>query len=98
MDQPSIFEDGESIQQLRSENFDELCAEALELVLLDQLVQVGREQLKHQAQMVFVDERVPQSKNVVLIMRVALLVQLRSRTISKCSDSHIQTDSPAPVL
>ena len=46
MDQPSIFEDGESIQQLRGEDLHELGAEALELVLFDEFVQVGRQQLE----------------------------------------------------
>ena len=49
MDQPSIFEDGESIQQLRGEDLHELGAEALELVLFDEFVQVRRQQLEDEA-------------------------------------------------
>ena len=48
----------------------------MELVLLDELVQVGRQQLKDKAQVVFVDERVPESKDVMLVVWVALLVEL----------------------
>lgn len=40
MNQPCILEHSEGIQQLSSEYFDELCAQTLELVLFDELVQV----------------------------------------------------------
>ena len=59
MDEPGLLKDCEGIEKLRSEDLDKLRAKTLELVLLDQLVQVGREELKNETQVVFVDERVP---------------------------------------
>ena len=56
MYEPCVFQHGERVQKLGREDLDQLRAEALELVLLDKLVQVGREQLEDEAQMVFVDE------------------------------------------
>lgn len=56
MNQPGFLQHRECVQELRRKDLYELRAEALELVLLDQLVQVGREQLEDEAQMVFVDE------------------------------------------
>jgi hypothetical protein len=40
MYQPSILKDSQGVQQLRHEYFDELCAQTLELILFDELVQV----------------------------------------------------------
>ena len=76
MYQPRVLEDRERVEQLRREHLDELRAEALELVLLDELVQVRAEQLKHETQVVLVDERVAQAQDVVLVLGVALVVQL----------------------
>ncbi len=59
MDEPCLLQDSERIQELRGEDLHELGAEALELVLLDQLVQVRREELKDETQVIFVNERVP---------------------------------------
>lgn len=42
MDQTSIFQDRHGVQQLRCEDFDKLSAQALELILLDEFVKVGR--------------------------------------------------------
>ena len=58
MDEPGLLENCQCIQQLSCEDFHELCTQALELVLLDELVQIGRQQLKHQTQVVLVDEGV----------------------------------------
>ena len=55
----------------------------MELVLLDELVQVGRQQLKDKAQVVFVDERVSESQNVVLVVWITLLVELGGRAENK---------------
>ena len=38
MDQPSIFEDRQTLEKLLCEYFDELGTKTLELVLLDELV------------------------------------------------------------
>ena len=59
MYEPRILEHSECIQKLCREDLDQLRAEALELVLLDELVQIRREQLEHKTQVVLVDEGVP---------------------------------------
>lgn len=59
VDQPSLLEDSESIQQLGSEDLDQLCTQPLELVLLDELIQVRGQTLEDEAKMVLVDERIP---------------------------------------
>jgi hypothetical protein len=46
------------------------------LVLLDEFVEVRAEQLKDEAQMRAVDERVAQSQDVVLVVRIRVFVQL----------------------
>ena len=79
MDQARVLEHGERVEELRGKDLDELRAEALELVLLDELVQIRREQLEHEAQVVPVDERVTQTQDVVLVVRIALVVQLFAR-------------------
>jgi len=56
MNQPGILQYGHRVQQLRHEHFDELCAEALELVLLDELIQIRRQQFEYKAQMTSMDE------------------------------------------
>ena len=97
MNEARLLEHGERVQQLRGEHLDELRAEALELVLLDQLVQVGREQLENETQVVFVDERVPQSENVVLVMWIALLVELL-REVNLEFYCKFKSNALAPVL
>lgn len=59
MYQSCFFQDGHGVQQLCREHLHELSAETLELVLLDQLVQVGRQEFEDQTQMVLVDEGIP---------------------------------------
>ena len=59
MNEAGLFEYRERVQKLCRKDLHELSAETLELVLLDQLVQVGREELENETQVVFVDERVP---------------------------------------
>ena len=59
MNEAGLLEYRERVQKLRREDLHELSTETLELVLLDKLVQVGREELENETQVVFVDERVP---------------------------------------
>ena len=58
VNQPRFFENRQSVQELRREHFDKLCAKTLELILLDELVQVGRQQLEHETQVILVNERI----------------------------------------
>lgn len=83
MYEASFLQHCERIEELRSEDLNELCAKTLELILLDQLVEVGREQFEDEAQVIFVDERISQPENVVLVVRIALLVQLSPRSVDE---------------
>ena len=58
MDQARLLEYGKRIQELGREHLDELGTETLELILLDQLVKVARQQLKDETQMAAMNERV----------------------------------------
>lgn len=77
MYQSCVLQYCEGVQQLRREDLHELCAEPLELVLLDKLVEIRRKQLEHETQVILVDEGVPQPQNVMLVVRIALVVQLK---------------------
>ena len=50
--EPCVFQNGERVQKLGREDLDQLRAEALELVLFDELVQVDAQQLHRNAQVV----------------------------------------------
>ena len=59
-----FFEDRQRVQELCRENFDKLGAQPTERVLLDELVEIGREQFEDETQMAFVDERVAKAEDV----------------------------------
>lgn len=75
MNELRVLKNRQSIQQLGREHLHQLCAEALKLVLLNELVEITGQKLKHKAQVSFVDERVTQSEDVMLIVCVVLHVQ-----------------------
>lgn len=62
---------------------NECRAQSAELVLLDELVKVHAEQLKHQTQMLPVNEGIFQAQNVVVIVLVVLAVELRRNSQSR---------------
>jgi hypothetical protein len=64
---------------LTHEDLDQLRAQTLELILLDQLVKVRREKLKDEAQVASVDERIAETENVVFVVRIARFVELELR-------------------
>ena len=78
MNEASLLEYRERVQKLRREDLHELRAEALELVLLDKLVQIDAKQLKNQAQMLSVDKGILQPQQMMVIVLVHLFVQLGS--------------------
>lgn len=59
MNQFRLIENGQGVKELRGENLDELSAQPAERILLDQLVQVRREQLEDKTQVTLVDKGVP---------------------------------------
>ena len=42
MNQPGVFQNRQTLEELLRKDLDELCAESFELILLDQFVKVGR--------------------------------------------------------
>ena len=74
--QTCILQDSHGVQKLCHEDLDQLRAQALELVLLDELVQVGRKQLEYETEMVLVNEGIPQAENMMFVMRIALIIEL----------------------
>lgn len=76
MDQSCFLEDGESIEKLSHEDFDELGAETLKLILFDEFVEVGGEELKDETEVVSVDKRVTEAEDVVFVGGIESLVQL----------------------
>lgn len=71
-----VFKDRERIEELSHEHFDELGAQALELILLDQFVKIARKQLEDKAKMTSVDKGVAQSKNVMFVGWIAVFIEL----------------------
>lgn len=56
VDQSRIFENRETIQKLLSEDAHQLQTQTLELVLLDELIEVGRQALEYKTQVALVRE------------------------------------------
>ena len=52
-------------------------AEASELILLDQFIQIYRQQFKDQTKMLFVDESVLEAQNVMVVVLVHPAIELR---------------------
>jgi hypothetical protein len=76
VDQLGLTQERQSGEELLRKHPDQGCAEAAELVLLDQLVQVYAEQFKHQAQMLPVYKRVLQPQQVVVVVLIHRLIEL----------------------
>lgn len=58
MNEARFFKDCQRVQKLRREHLDELCAQALELILFDELIKVRRKKLEDKTEMISVNERV----------------------------------------
>lgn len=76
MDQSRLVQEGQTVQQLLSENPYQRGTKTPELVLLDQLVQVDAKKLEHQAQVLPVDERVLESQQMVVVVLVEFRIEL----------------------
>ena len=77
-----LIKQTESVQQLLGEDSDEGGTQTPELILLDQFIQIHREKLEHQAQMLLVDEGIFQPEEIVIIILVELAVELE-RSLSQ---------------
>ncbi len=62
---------------MRHKDFDELGAQALELILFDQFVKVRGQQLKDETEMVAMDKRISEAKNMMFVAWITGLVQLQ---------------------
>lgn len=76
VNQARLVEQCKTIEKLLSKDADQSGAESSELVLLDKLVQVDAEELKHQAKMLTVDECVLQAQKMMVVVLVELRVEL----------------------
>ena len=77
MYQTSFFEHSQGIKQLCRENFHQLRAESLKLILFNELIEIRREELKDETQMIPMYERITESQYMVLVVRIVSLVELR---------------------
>lgn len=82
MDQPRLVQQGQTIEQLLGKDAHKSRAQAAELVLLDEFVEVYAQQLKHQAQVLPVDEGVLEPQEMVVIVLVQLRIELGARVSS----------------
>jgi hypothetical protein len=101
---------GREVLHLCHKDAKEVHAEAAELVVFDELVEVDAEHLKHKAEMFFVHEAVVQPHDVVLVLRVASRVKdaqdldLHARLMVVCHlvlyylHSHVLPRLLAPTL
>lgn len=76
VNQPCFFKHRQALEQLLSENLDQLSTQTLELVLLDQLVQIGRKTLENQAEMILVCEGIQHPQYVESIFGIMLPIEL----------------------
>ena len=76
MNQSSFVQQGKTVQQLLRKDSDQSRAEASELILLDQFIQIDAQQLENQAEMLSVDKSILQSEKMVVVILVELCVEL----------------------
>ena len=76
VDQTGLVEHRERVQELLGEDADERGAEAAERVLLDELVEIRRQELEDEAQMAAVNEGIAQAQDVMLVVRVPGAIEL----------------------
>jgi hypothetical protein len=96
MNQPRFFQHSHRVEQLAGKHFDELRAQTDKLILLDELVEVGREKLEDKAKMLLVNKGVPHTEDMVLVIRVALFVQL-AEAVNQATMTNAVKDSNTPI-
>lgn len=85
VDDLGLLEDSEGVEELGGEDAHEARAEPAERVLLDEFVEVVREELKDEAEVRVVDEGVLESEHVVLVVLVPLVIDLRGRRSARAN-------------
>lgn len=76
VDQVGFVQKAQRIQKLLGKYADEGCAQATELVLLDQFVEIDAEQFECQTKMLAMNKCVFQPEQVVVIVLVIFTVEL----------------------
>lgn len=95
MNDASLVQEAQSVQQLLGKHPHECCTKPSKLILLDQLVQVHTEKLEYQAQMLLVNEGVFQPQKMVIIVLVELAIQLREVSSGiKSQKPHVPDQGP----
>jgi hypothetical protein len=79
VDEAGLIEDGQAVEELGGEDADEGGGEAAEGVLLDELVKVGGEELEDEAKVGVVNEGVLEAEDVVCIVGIPRIIELRPR-------------------
>ena len=74
MYQPGLVEKGKSCQELLGEYSHKRRAQAAELILLNEFVQVDAQELKNEAQVLAMDECISQAQKMVIIVLIELAV------------------------
>lgn len=76
MDQMSLVQKAQGIQQLLCKDTDESGAQSSELVLLDQFIQIDTEKFKGKTEVLPVNEGVLQTQKMVIVVLVVFAIQL----------------------
>jgi F0F1-type ATP synthase epsilon subunit len=77
VDQAGLVQQAQAVQELLGEDAHQGSAEAAELVLLDELVQIDTQQLQHETEVLAVDEGVFETQQMVVVVLVVFGVELR---------------------
>jgi hypothetical protein len=72
----SLVQQAETIQELLSKDSHKRRAQAPELVLLDQLVQIDAKQFENQAKMLSMDKSILQSEEMMVVVLIELRIEL----------------------
>lgn len=75
MDKPRFVEEPQTIQKLLCKNADQCRTQPTELILLDELVEIYAEQLKHETQMLAMDKGVLEPEEVMVIVLIEFLIE-----------------------
>lgn len=76
MYKPSLIEKSQSVQQLLCKNPDKSRAQPSKLILLDKLVKIYAEKLENKAEMLSMNKRVFQSKEMMVVIFVKFSIKL----------------------
>ena len=76
MNKASLVQQREPIQKLLGKDTNKGCAQAPELVLLDEFIEINAQEFKHQAEVLSVNKSILEAEKVMVVVFVELGVQL----------------------